>query len=255
MKRLDVALVEWGLAPTRSKAQQLIAAGEVEIRAREAAEWIPAAQAGAAAPERERVRLRADSRTLKYVSRGGLKLEGALAHLALNVSGWRCLDVGVSTGGFADCLLQHGAAAVLGFDVGHGQLHPRLSDELRLEAHEGLHVKDAPAFPPVRKFVDRGCDLAVADLSFISIRAVLPDIHRLLPTGARLLALVKPQFEVGAENLSKQGLVRDANLFDRVRLEVLNAASTVGFDVRDYFPSRVKGQDGNQEFFVFGVRP
>ena len=243
MTRLDRRLVELGLAPTRSKAQQMIAAGEVSVAGRVITQ-VSFTGSG-------EVTITLESSTLKYVSRGGLKLEAALAHLQLDVRGWRCLDVGLSTGGFTDVLLQSGAAAVAGFDVGHLQLHPRLQTDARLRSWEGVHVRDLPQHEELQSFIGAGLDLTVIDVSFISLIQVLPFLP---PAQARLLALVKPQFEVGAEHLNRRGIVSDAKLFDDVQDRVLHALQQRGFSKLDYFPSAVKGQDGNQEFFAFARR-
>jgi 23S rRNA (cytidine1920-2'-O)/16S rRNA (cytidine1409-2'-O)-methyltransferase len=254
MKRLDQILVEMGLAPTRSKAQQMIQAGEVEIFDRN--EWRSVHRPAHGVDERrsDRIRLKAGARTLKYVSRGGLKLESALDHLKLDVTGWNCLDVGQSTGGFTDALLRHGARQVAGFDVGHDQLHPSLRKDPRVVALEGLHVRDLQIHSRLLELIQGGLDLTVVDVSFISLTQVLPVLAKVFPPGGRILALVKPQFEVGPEGVGKGGLVTDEKLFDDVRSRVLLALGKCGFTERDYFPCAVRGQDGNQEFFVYAVR-
>lgn len=252
MRRLDQTLVIAGLAPTRSKAQQMIQSGEVEILVRD--EWVTATQASQNVESEKHVRVREGGETLKYVSRGGLKLESALQHLRLNVNGWRCLDIGISTGGFADCLLQHGAKEICGIDVGHGQLHETLRADPRVIQFEGLNVKDINSHRELRSCLKSGVDLCVADLSFISLISVLPVLSFLIPPIPRFLGLVKPQFEVGAANLDKRGVVKDPALFADVRLRVLTALEEAGFRAQEYFPSRLTGQDGNQEFFVYALR-
>jgi 23S rRNA (cytidine1920-2'-O)/16S rRNA (cytidine1409-2'-O)-methyltransferase len=253
-KRLDSVLVELGLAPSRSKAQQMISNGEIEVL--KAGEWRSAEQASLLLPDPslDNVRVVEGGQTLKYVSRGGLKLEGALQHLGLGVHGWRCLDIGLSTGGFSDCLLQNGATHVLGIDVGHGQLHARLKADARLQSLEGVNVKDLSQHVEVQRFVSGGLNLAVVDLSFISILTALPAIAALMPAKTKLLALIKPQFEVGRENLDKRGVVRDAELFNDVKGRVLHALEKYDLSTLDYFQSQLKGNDGNQEFFVFSHR-
>lgn len=228
-KRLDVRMVEQGFAPSRAKAQEMIKAGDVEERDGEI--WIN--------PE---------STILKYVSRGGLKLEAALRRLRLDVQGLRCLDIGISTGGFCDCLLKAGAAHVTGVDVGHGQLNAALQGDPRVTLYEGVHVRDLTAE------MAADADLCVVDVSFISLRHVIPILSQRLASGVRLLALIKPQFEVGPHNLGKGGVVRDVTLFDQVRAEVLQELEKFGFSVEDGFACEVRGQDGNQEFFVYAVR-
>lgn len=254
MKRLDQFLVDADLAPTRSKAQQMIRSGEIEIlfQGKWRTEFSPARKINAQVTDH--VRIKATARTLKYVSRGGLKLESALDHLGLNVTGWRCLDVGQSTGGFTDVLLKQGAARVLGFDVGHDQLHPDLRADPRVFAQEGLHVRDLKANHVFFSRIQDGLELTVVDVSFISLAHVLPVLSEVLMKGCRLLCLVKPQFEVGPKGIGKGGIVTETELFDIVRSRVLLDLKKCGFTDKDYFPCAVRGQDGNQEFFVYAVR-
>jgi 23S rRNA (cytidine1920-2'-O)/16S rRNA (cytidine1409-2'-O)-methyltransferase len=210
----------------------------------------------------------------KFVSRGGLKLDGALAKVVLDVSGFHCLDVGQSTGGFTDCLLQRGAASVVGVDVGHSQLHPRLRDDPRVICIEGVNARELSlehlpvgAAPP-RPWVTDGersrqsrsyspdtlFDLIVADVSFISLTKVLPQWPALLREGGRVLSLVKPQFEVGAEKVGRGGIVRDASLFATVEKTISDACTDAKLNVLDYFESSITGSDGNHEFFVYAER-
>lgn len=254
MKRLDQLLVELGLAPTRSKAQQMLKANEIEIRVGE--QWRTEASPSFKADQisQEDVRIAANSQTLKYVSRGGLKLESALAHLGLRIEGYRCFDVGQSTGGFTDCLLKSGAEAILGVDVGHDQLHPSIKANQKVLAFEGVHAKEMGHHQGILDWLKQGVQLAVVDVSFISLESILPSLGEILPLGTKLLALVKPQFEVGRGGLDKGGIVTDNKLFDEVRDRMLLALTKYGFKDLDYFPCAVKGQDGNQEFFVFAIR-
>lgn len=251
MKRLDTALVELGLAPSRTKAQRMIEAGEIEVQITNV--WKSIQQPSFSLKSGQAVRAKEDSQTLKYVSRGGLKLEGALMHLKLNVQGFKCLDIGLSTGGFADCLLQHGASQVIGVDVGHGQLSGKLKTEAKLNQFEGLNVRDLPSSAEVAALLNGGLDLCVVDVAFISLKHVFPVLQEILPGQTRLLALVKPQFEVGAQNLDKNGIVQDHKLFAEVEAQTLRALEKCGFSSLEYFASEVKGQDGNQEFFVFAI--
>ena len=242
MKRLDVALVELNLAPSRTKAQQMIEAGEVEVGG------VAVLQASRMVDPSD-VRVRADSQTLKYVSRGGLKLEGALRRLQIQPSEWMCLDIGLSTGGFADCLLQMGASKVVGVDVGKGQLHDRLARDPRVISYDKINARELPS-----EIVPVSLDLCVVDVSFISLTQIILRLKEVLPAKCKLLALVKPQFEVGASGLDKNGIVRDPNLFIDVQTKIATALEKNGFSVHDYFPCELKGQDGNQEFFVFATR-
>lgn len=270
--RADVLLVERGLAPSRTAAQRLIAAGHVFTRIGRKQTRVPLTKPGVMLEDD--VALEVDASDLdKFVSRGGLKLDGALTKVALDVMGFQCLDVGQSTGGFTDCLLQRGAASVLGVDVGHSQLHPRLRDDPRVTCIEGvnartLQVSDfavgaAEAAIPVdesgnavRDFrhSHTSFDLVVADVSFISLAKVLPQWHALLQEGGRVLSLVKPQFEVGADKVGRGGIVRDAALFATVEKNIRGACAEAKLNVRDYFESSITGSDGNREFFVFAER-
>ncbi|MGE0349612.1 TlyA family RNA methyltransferase [Hydrogenophaga sp.] len=245
--RADQLLVERGLAATRSQAQRLIAAG-VQWRLPEG-DWRAVSKNGEELRDVAELRL-LDSAETRYVSRGGLKLEGALKHTGLEVSGLRCLDVGQSSGGFTDCLLQHGAARVVGVDVGQGQLHPSLRSNPRVVCIEKCNareltadaLRDAGAAPPF--------ELIVGDLSFISQTLVWPALVPLLETGGRLLTLVKPQFELQPEHIGKGGLVKDAVSHERVRERIEQACRDNGLTLQDYFDSPITGGDGNREFFV-----
>lgn len=186
----------------------------------------------------------------RYVSRGGLKLAGALAHSGLDVGGWDCLDVGQSTGGFTDCLLQAGAKQVVGVDVGHDQLHVRLRGDPRVSCLQHINCRslsraDLGAAMPRSKF-----DLIVADLSFISLTLVLPQLPPLLKLAGQMLLLVKPQFEVGPQGIGKGGLVRDPALYAEVETKLRQCAADLHLRVVDWFDSPITGGDGNREFFI-----
>jgi 23S rRNA (cytidine1920-2'-O)/16S rRNA (cytidine1409-2'-O)-methyltransferase len=193
----------------------------------------------------------ADASEARYVSRGGLKLEGALRHAALDVTGLRCLDVGQSTGGFTDCLLQHGAAQVVGVDVGHAQLHPKVRGDARVVAIEQCNARelDAETLGTPADF-----DLAVADLSFISLTLVLPAFAPLVRAGGRFVLLVKPQFELQPGQVAKGGIVRDESLYDFVQQRIRNACEACDLAVDAWFDSPIRGGDGNREFFVLATR-
>ena len=189
----------------------------------------------------------ADDATDRYVGRGGIKLAGALAHTKLDVRGRHCLDVGQSTGGFTDCLLQAGAASVVGVDVGHGQLHAKLRSDPRVTSIEGVNARGLQESAPVV----RHYGLIVGDLSFISLTLVLPQLPALLAPHGDMLLLVKPQFEVGQEHVGKGGIVRDASLYPLVEAKLRQAAEAAGVRVVDYFESPIAGTDGNREFFIW----
>ena len=204
--RADQLLLDRGLAASRSQAQRLIASG-VEWRLG-TKPWQRVSKNGDELPLPCEVRL-LDTAEARYVSRGGLKLEGALQSSGLTAQGLRCLDVGQSTGGFTDCLLHHGAAQVVGLDVGHGQLHPRLRDDARVVCVERINARELEANDARVPDVAQGFDLVVGDLSFISLTLVLPALLPLLKKGGALLMLVKPQFELQPSDIGKGGLVKD----------------------------------------------
>ncbi len=182
-----------------------------------------------------------------YVSRGGRKLEAALRDFAIDVTGLRCLDVGASTGGFSDCLLQRGAASVLAVDVGRGQLHQRLREDARVTVLERTNARALPPLPPL--------DFFVADVSFISLRKVLPSVADRLPARSSGLALLKPQFEAGPADVPRGGVVRDEAVRARVRDDFRAWARGQGWEVPGVVDSAVPGDRGNRELFVRLVTP
>jgi 23S rRNA (cytidine1920-2'-O)/16S rRNA (cytidine1409-2'-O)-methyltransferase len=247
--RADVLLVERGLAASRTIAQRMIAGGHVY--AREGASRVVLAKASADIDEAAEIEIESNQLE-RYVSRGGLKLEGALDRVSLDVAGLVCLDVGQSTGGFTDCLLQRGAEHIVGVDVGHEQLHPKLRSDQRVTSIEGLNAKAiSPSELVTRHSPLVTFDLIVADVSFISLAKVLPRRPALLAKNGRVLSLVKPQFEVGAENLGKGGIVRDASLYAMVERSTREACAQAKLEVLDFFGSSIEGGDGNREFFVY----
>jgi 23S rRNA (cytidine1920-2'-O)/16S rRNA (cytidine1409-2'-O)-methyltransferase len=236
-RRLDLELVARGLAPSRDQAQRLILAGEVWV---ESQRWDKASKPCAAGAA---IEVRGADR---YVSRGGHKMEGALKGFSLDVTGWHCLDVGASTGGFTDCLLQHGARDVVTVDVGHGQLHWHLRQDSRVKVYEGVNARDlapyaAEHFPGV-------FDLIVVDVSFISLRLVLPSAFDLLSSGGRVCALIKPQFEAGRADVGKGGIVRDAQVRERVVRDLLRWAGDYPVTSAGVIASPLPGRTGNEEF-------
>lgn len=235
--RLDLALVDRGLAPTRARARDAIARGTVTVDGR--VETKPSAQVG---PE---VKIAIADPAAAYVARSALKLLGALEAFALSPEGRTCLDVGASTGGFTQVLLERGGRHVTAIDVGHGQLHPRIASDSRVTSIEGLNARDLGpehlTTPP---------DFVVADVSFISLTLALPPALALAAPGAIGVFLVKPQFEVGREGLGKGGLVRDeaTALASVERIESFVAAS--GWPLLGRVPSSLPGGDGNQEWLI-----
>jgi 23S rRNA (cytidine1920-2'-O)/16S rRNA (cytidine1409-2'-O)-methyltransferase len=243
--RADQLLVERGLAATRSQAQRLIAAG---VQWFDGAAWKRVAKNGDELPPVAQVEL-LDTAESRFVSRGGLKLEGALRTAGLDVNGWTCLDVGQSTGGFTDCLLQQGAKHVTGVDVGHGQLHPRLRGDARVEAIEKLNARELKP-----RHVGGNFDLVTGDLSFISLTLVLPALAPLMRPGGHLLMLAKPQFELQPAQIGKGGVVRDAALYPVVEQRLRDACVALGLAVIGWYDSPIAGGDGNREFFLHAQR-
>jgi 23S rRNA (cytidine1920-2'-O)/16S rRNA (cytidine1409-2'-O)-methyltransferase len=245
--RADQLLLERGLAASRSQAQRLIASG-VEWRLG-TKPWQRVSKNGDELPLPCEVRL-LDTAEARYVSRGGLKLEGALQSSGLSAQGLRCLDVGQSTGGFTDCLLQQGAAQVVGLDVGHGQLHPRLRDDARVVCVERVNARELELNDARVPDVALGFDLVVGDLSFISLTLVLPALLPLLKKGGALLMLVKPQFELQPSDIGKGGLVKDEASYVQVEARLREACAALNLDVLGYWPSAIAGGDGNKEFWI-----
>jgi 23S rRNA (cytidine1920-2'-O)/16S rRNA (cytidine1409-2'-O)-methyltransferase len=271
--RIDQLLVSRGLASTRSQAQRLIAGG---VSWQQGDAWRTVGKNGDEVPEDAELRLLDDSEA-RYVSRGGLKLEAALKHVGLNVTGLQCLDVGQSTGGFTDCLLQQGAAFVVGVDVGSAQLHPKLRADPRVLCVEGINGRALDAADLVAAYADStGADgqfdleegddvqagdfvpefgLIVADLSFISQTLVLPAVVPLLKAGGTLLTLVKPQFELQPGQVGKGGIVKDGTMYAMVEQRLREACAELGLTVTAWFDSPIAGGDGNREFFIAASKP
>ena len=329
--RADVYLVDKGHATTRSQAQRLIGAG-VEWRLAPGLPWNKVTKNGDEIPEMAEVQL-LDAAEAKYISRGGLKLEGALAETGLKVAGLRCLDVGQSTGGFTDCLLQQDAAQVIGVDVGHAQLHDKLRNDPRVVCVEGLNARsmtaeslrdacdealsevveeaedndtqpvapyawmrnggmvdddyddsddakeqDVEAFKaeraakakakvdgsmPVQRKRRKGTekiditpefDFVTGDVSFISLTLILPALVPLMKTDAKLLMLVKPQFELQPGQVGKGGIVRDPALYKEVEQRIRECCKAVGLKIEKWMDSAIDGGDGNREFFVYASK-
>jgi 23S rRNA (cytidine1920-2'-O)/16S rRNA (cytidine1409-2'-O)-methyltransferase len=233
-QRLDLLLVERGLAATRAQAQALIMAGSVRVGDELATR--PAQLVAADAPVTVAERL-------PYVSRGGVKLAGALATFGIDVSERVALDVGASTGGFTDCLLQGGARRVYAIDVGYGQLDWQLRQDPRVAVLERTNIRHLQALPEL-------ADLATIDVSFISLRLVLPAVRRLLRPGGEVIALVKPQFEAG-RGQTRRGVVRDPAVHRQVLADLADWCQTHGWTIRGIAPSPLRGPAGNREFFLW----
>ena len=246
--RIDQLVLQKGLAPTRSAAQRLIERGAVRWLGPKG--WTVPRKAGEDVPEDCQLEV-TDTAELKFVSRGGLKLEGALERCKIDVTGLVCLDAGQSTGGFTDALLQHGAAKVVGIDVGHGQLHPQLAADPRVQAFEGINARDVAGTAFAAAVAPQSFGFVTGDLSFISSTHVLPTLaHYLAPLG-HLLLLVKPQFELQPHQIGKGGIVRDKALFQDVETRIRQACRQQSLQLRAYFQSPITGGNGNTEFFVW----
>jgi 23S rRNA (cytidine1920-2'-O)/16S rRNA (cytidine1409-2'-O)-methyltransferase len=259
--RADQLLVHRGLAASRSQAQRLIESG-VRRLTREG--WKAVSKSDELFDDAELELLNAAE--AKYVSRGGLKLEGAIAKSGMSVQDKLCLDVGQSTGGFTDCLLQQGAAHVVGVDVGHAQLHASLRADERVTCLERINARElitidlialcADSMPSTCHFSSKNAlfDLLVGDVSFISQTLLVPGFAKHLKANAQVLMLVKPQFELQPGDLAKGGIVKDASLYAQVEQRIRDSYSSNGFTVKNYFDSSIQGGDGNREFFVNAER-
>ena len=240
--RLDELLVARGLTESRSLAQRLVREGRVRV------EGVANPKPGNQLPDDAKVAVEAPER---FVSRGGWKLEGAFERFGFSVEGLDCLDVGASTGGFTDCLLQHGAARVAAVDVGHGQFHPRLRADPRVWVREGFNCRSLTAadLPWVPAF-------AVCDVSFISLRLILPPMAAVLEPGGGIVTLVKPQFEAGREQVGRGGIVRD----EAVRAQVVESIRAfgpgeLGLEWAGVCESPIRGASGNVEYTAYWRKP
>jgi 23S rRNA (cytidine1920-2'-O)/16S rRNA (cytidine1409-2'-O)-methyltransferase len=239
--RLDRLLVERGLVESRERGHALILAGQVLVQGQKQD------KAGALVPEDAELRILGE--VLPYVSRGGLKLEGALQGFKIPVEGKTALDVGASTGGFTDCLLQHGANKVYAVDVGYGQLAWKIRQDPRVIVIERVNIRDIAS-----SLIPELIDIVVIDVSFISLEKVIPSILKFLKPGSEIIALIKPQFEVGREQVGKGGIVRDEAARSAAVDRVTEFIRGSGFEVKDVIPSPITGQDGNVEFLMYAVR-
>ena len=237
--RLDQFLVDRGLADSLEKAKSLIIAGEVTVNGQKLT------KPGHTIPPDAHIELLAKPR---YVSRGGLKLEGALKHFAIDPTGWTCLDVGSSTGGFTDCLLQHGAARVYAIDSGTNQLDWRLRSDPRVIARENQNSRLLTT-----EHVPEPIDLLVCDVSFISVTLALPPAISLLREHARMVILIKPQFEAGREQVGKGGIVRDSQVHDQVCRRIESFVQDLRFQTT-ITDSPILGAEGNREFLLYAHR-
>lgn len=237
--RIDKILYDLGLAESRTKAQAMVMAGVVLVNEKRVEKPSETFSADVT------VRIKGVSEESKFVGRGGLKLEKALDEFKIDPSGFRCLDIGSSTGGFTDCLLRHGAASVVALDVGTNQLDWRLRSDPRVEVRENTNAR----FLKPEDF-SHPFDLVVMDVSFISVRMIFPVIPPLLTNDGRLIVLIKPQFEVGRNEVEKHGVIRSDEKHERVKREITNAAEQAGLIPKGLIDSPIRGAEGNKEFLA-----
>ena len=234
--RLDVLLVDRGFFPSREQAQRAIMAGDVRV--------------GENVVDKASAKVPADAAVLieeaaRYVGRGGLKLEGALRHFGILVAGLTALDIGASTGGFTDCLLQQGAKKVYAIDVGHGQLAWKIRSDPRVVVREKLNARFL-----TKADVPERVDLCVIDVSFISLTLILPNAFESVTPNGMILALIKPQFELEARDVGRGGIVRDPALHEKAQEKIRQFVIAAGHEMIGIVPSEITGTDGNQEFFA-----
>lgn len=241
-KRLDVELVDRGLVQSRERAKVVIMEGLVYVNGQKSD------KAGTPVKEDDRIEVRGE--TLRYVSRGGKKLEKAMQIFPVVLEGCTCMDIGASTGGFTDCMLQNGAVKVYAVDVGYGQLAWSLRTDERVVNLERTNIRYI-----TEEQVPQPVDFISVDVSFISLTLVLPVAHRLLKDGAQMVCLVKPQFEAGKDKVGKKGVVRDPQIHREVIRKVIDCAAELGFWVRGLDFSPIKGPEGNIEYLLFLQKP
>lgn len=236
-ERLDVLLVKRGLAVSREKAKAVIMAGSVYVDNQK--------EDKAGTMFQDTVNIEVRGSTLKYVSRGGLKLEKAMTHFDVTLEGKVCMDVGSSTGGFTDCMLQNGAVKVFAIDVGHGQLDWKLRNDERVVCMEKTNIRYV-----VPEDLGEEADFSSIDVSFISLTKVLLPVYHLLTSQGEVVCLIKPQFEAGREKVGKKGVVRDPKVHEEVIEKVIGYAVSIGYAVRHLEYSPIKGPEGNIEYLL-----
>ena len=236
-ERLDVMLVKRGLADSREKAKAVIMSGIVYVDGQKED------KAGTTFPETVKIEVRGN--TLRYVSRGGLKLEKAMDHFGVELKGKVCMDCGASTGGFTDCMLQNGAVKVYSVDVGHGQLAWKLRNDERVVCMEKTNMRYVTA-----EDIQELAEFVSIDVSFISLKKILPAVRRILVTGGEVVALIKPQFEAGREKVGKKGVVRDKKVHEEVIEMIAQFAVEHSFQLLHLDYSPIKGPEGNIEYLL-----
>lgn len=238
-ERLDVILVNQGHAPSREKAKAIIMSGNVYVNGQKED------KAGSQFDE-SKIQLEVRGSQLKYVSRGGLKLEKAMESWGIRLEGSVCMDIGASTGGFTDCMLQNGAVKVYSVDVGHGQLAWKLRNDERVVCMEKTNFRYM-----VPEDIEDALDFASVDVSFISLTKILIPARNLLKDGGRMVCLIKPQFEAGKDKVGKKGVVRERSVHEEVVRKILDYADSIGFEVIDLEYSPIKGPEGNIEYLMY----
>lgn len=238
-ERLDVILVNQGHAPSREKAKAIIMSGNVYVNGQKED------KAGSQFDE-SKIQLEVRGSQLKYVSRGGLKLEKAMESWGISLEGSICMDIGASTGGFTDCMLQNGAVKVYSVDVGHGQLAWKLRNDERVVCMEKTNFRYM-----VPGDIEDALDFASVDVSFISLTKILIPARNLLKDGGRMVCLIKPQFEAGKDKVGKKGVVRERRVHEEVVRKILDYADSIGFEVMDLEYSPIKGPEGNIEYLMY----
>ena len=236
-ERLDVLLVSQGLAASREKAKAIIMSGNVLVNGQRED------KAGTMIDVKAEITVKGGQ--LKYVSRGGLKLEKAMSHFDLTLEGRVCMDVGASTGGFTDCMLQNGAVKVYSVDVGHGQLDWKLRNDPRVVCMEKTNIRYVTP-----EQIEELAAFVSIDVSFISLTKVLPPVRELMTENGEIVCLIKPQFEAGREKVGKKGVVRDPKVHEEVIEKVIDFASTIGLESRELEFSPIKGPEGNIEYLL-----
>ena len=237
-ERLDVLLVSRGLAPSREKAKTMIMEGNVFVNNNR--------EDKAGSTFADDCKIEIHGNTLKYVSRGGLKLEKAMTHFGITLDGKVCMDIGASTGGFTDCMLQNGASQVYSVDVGYGQFAWKLRQDPRVVCMEKTNIRYLTP-----EDIDDALDFASVDVSFISLTKVLGPARALLKDDGQMVCLIKPQFEAGREKVGKKGVVRDKAVHEEVINKVIDFALEIGFSVHNLEYSPIKGPEGNIEYLVY----
>ncbi len=251
-KRADQLLVEKKLAPSRTHAQDMIKEGLVFVKSAEIYKLV--SKPGQLLSGQSEFLLEKGN-TGKYVSRAGLKLEAALNHTGLKVASLMVLDVGISTGGFTDCLLKFGVQKVVGIDVGKDQVHPIILQNPQVQVFEGINARHlSSAAGVIGVFPPLGFDLIVMDVSFISSTLILPEVLPYLKRGGHFLGLIKPQFECRPQDLGKNGVISNEALYPAVEKKIRTFFQATGFEILDYFLSKVEGKDGNKEYFILASR-